>query len=452
MFNSIKKLFVIICIIAMFGGLLAGCGSNGDQPEENITSSKENTTTTEGTNDTPELAEDPDPVTIKFGVRHAYITDDELDRYVINPVKERYPHITVEIVRLGGENSYDNLIASNLLPDIVVGNSLSIGDVRDWGVQIDISDLIKKHDFNISRLNEDTVEAMLVGNGTDFPVGLPYTMHFNALYYNKDLFDKFAVDYPEDGMTWNEVIELGKIMTREEGGVQYRGLEPDSVYRAGSQRSLPVVDPESYESLINSDEWAKVYSMVKSIYDIPGNSKVQVYSRGANAFAEGDLAMLATLNKVPFLESVKDVFTNWDMASYPVWPDLPDTGTQIDVHIMMPTITSEHLDDAFRVMETVLSDEVQLDMARNARVSVLKGKKFEEEFGKETEILEGKNVKAIFKTKPSIPKQDPTSYFSLSEITRSMRKIMNEDLDINTALRQLEEEMNMRIAEERGFE
>jgi multiple sugar transport system substrate-binding protein len=54
--------------------------------------------------------------------------------------------------------------------------------------------------------------------------GMPVSTTSGALFHNKDLFDKFGVPYPKDGMTWDVLYELAKKMTRNEGGVQYKGF------------------------------------------------------------------------------------------------------------------------------------------------------------------------------------------------------------------------------------
>lgn len=445
----LRKKLMIMLVLILSAGLIAACGSSNEK-ENKAPNSLEGSNEEAVPEENVQLEEQFEDVTITFGIRESYFNAEEFQRYIAEPTKEMYPHITVEPIWINQPDySLDNLIVTGQLPDIVAGNTVSLAATKAYGFHMDITELIEKHQFDLDRLKPFVIDAMKKVNGTDYLIGFPYTMHFNALYYNKDIFDRFGVDYPTDGMTWFEVIELAKQVTRMDEGIQYRGLEPDSVYRAGSQLSLPVIDPETDKSLINTDEWARVYSMVKSIYDIPGNGTVQVYSAGARAFTEGNLAMLAQLNIFGFIEDVKDEFTNWDMVSYPVWPEAPTAGTQIDAHLAMITSTSKNKDDAFRVLEAVLSDEAQMRMAKYARLGVLKGEQFQDNFGTAYDFLEGKNLAAVFKTEPAVPTEAPSIYFNLSEITNSMRTIVEENLDINTALRQLEEQMNQRIAEEK---
>jgi multiple sugar transport system substrate-binding protein len=53
---------------------------------------------------------------------------------------------------------------------------------------------------------------------------LPVAMQPSPLIYNKDIFYKFGIAYPKGGITWNETYELSNILTRSDGGVDYRGL------------------------------------------------------------------------------------------------------------------------------------------------------------------------------------------------------------------------------------
>lgn len=63
---------------------------------------------------------------------------------------------------------------------------------------------------------------------------LPFTINFYAFFYNKDVFDKLGVAYPKDSMTWDDVIELARKTTRNQDGVQYRGVDPQQFAESSS--------------------------------------------------------------------------------------------------------------------------------------------------------------------------------------------------------------------------
>ncbi|MBD2863531.1 ABC transporter substrate-binding protein [Paenibacillus oceani] len=426
--------------------LLSSCGGAGGGGSEAGGQTKD------GDSAAQQAAKKAEPVTVTIGVRATgYLTEAEIQRYIVEPVSKKYPHITVKRIVLDDKtNSFENLLAAGDLPDIIFHTSLLLPDLKRLKMDQDLSGLIKSEKIELGKFNPSVIEAVKITSENDYLMGVPYTMHFNALYYNKDIFDKYGVAYPKDGLTWQDATELAKKLTRKEDDIQYRGFEPDSVYRAGSQRGLPLVDPKTFKSLGQTDEWKKVIEMAKDVYEIPGNSTIQTFSSGINAFVKDrKLAMLAGLNWLPNLAEVKDQFPNWDIATYPVWPDKPGVGTQIDLHVMIVPSTSKNKEAAMQVVGTVVSDEVQLDMARNGRVSVLGDKKYQDEFGKNLDILKGKNVQAIFKTAPAKP--FPSTLYAnkaFNEITKVATQVVKNKVDINTALRSYDELMDKHIQDQ----
>ncbi len=344
-----------------------------------------------------------DPVTITIGVR--YLHGEEIQRYIVEPVAEKYPWITVETMGLDFDALQELLLADEM-PDILITNNINgMPPFEESGLFTSIEDLIEKHDMDLSRFEPETLDAVRLSSDKDYLVGLPYTRQFMSLYYNKEIFDLFGVPYPEDGLTWDEVTELAIELTRESNGVQYRGLEPNVSERLAAQLSLPFVDPETKQSAVTSEGWRKVFRQLETIYTIPGNEQIALKGVG-NAEFTGDqsLAMFVAVN-----ETHEDGFIDnvdmWDIAQVPVWEEAPTVGGGIDEHIMLLSATSEHRDDAFRVMSTVVSDEVQMDMSTQGKLSVLANPEIQEVFGGDTFVWEGKNIDSIFKTTPAPPYQ-----------------------------------------------
>jgi multiple sugar transport system substrate-binding protein len=77
---------------------------------------------------------------------------------------------------------------------------------------------------------------------------LPYYDFVLALHYNKDIFDKFAVPYPKNNPRWEEVIEIGKKLTRTEGTVNYLGLKTAIINRVTAQMNLSYINPVTNKS------------------------------------------------------------------------------------------------------------------------------------------------------------------------------------------------------------
>ncbi|TNJ65892.1 extracellular solute-binding protein [Paenibacillus hemerocallicola] len=385
------------------------------------------------------------PVTLRFAYPFNWVLESEFKQYIEEPVKKRYPNISFEVYNLAAKGqSLDELLAAGTVPDMVMTASPLMERYTGRGLDENIEPLIKKFRFDLTKLNKVAVDGVKIVSQTDYLIGLPWTMHFYANYYNKTIFDKFGVEYPRNGMTWEETYELGKKLTRNDGGIQYRGLEPDGPVRIGSIFSLPYVDPKTNKAVVNTDGWKKVFDLLKKIYDIPGNGEVKLNAAGQFA-NDGILAMYPSLNLLSNLKDAKQV--NWDIVQYPQFKELPNTGMQVDEYVIHITKQSKYKDQAFQVLSTMLSEEVQKDLARIGRVPVMTGKDIEEEFGKNLDYAKGKNLKNAFLAQPAKPfvvtKHDAKAKTIMIE---GMNATVKGQKDINTALREAEESINTYIA------
>ncbi len=436
------KRIMLFAMTALLMSAIAACSS-----DEGISSSNDDRQSPPESISSAAPQASDQPVTIKIAM-NAWLAEGEYEAYFERPVKERYPHMTLEFINLSDpETNLEQLLITNNIPDIVQSANPIIYVFTDTGMADNIEPLIEKHQFDLSKLNETAVESVKTATGDDYLTGLPWTMHFNATYYNKDIFDRFGVDYPHDGMTWEEAREKAILLTRFEDGVQYRGLEPDVPSRMASIFGAGFVDVETNKATLNTEGWRRAFSFIKSVYDIPGNEEFRWVPASNNQFMiDQTLAMLTSINLLPNFKDVEGL--NWDMAQYPQFPDLPNTGMQVDEWILHVTKQSEHKDEAFQVIATVLSEEVQLEIARNARFPVMSSEQIQAEFGSNMPHLEGKNLRAAFLTNPA-PALPASALAgegqSISQ--QAFFRVMHEGQDINSALAQADEELNQKIAE-----
>jgi multiple sugar transport system substrate-binding protein len=209
-----------------------------------------------------------------------------------------------------------------------------------------------EENMDLSRFEPEAIDAVKAATSRDDLVGLPYTRHFSALYYDKEIFDKFGVEYPKDGMTWEEIYTLAKKLTRNDGGVQYAGLSVtlDSSPRY-SQLSLPYINPKTLKAQLTTDQWQKVLEFMAKIHKIPGNKQIAYHTQANDLFVKDrTLAMLAS-NNILFEGNIyKFPDLNWDMVTYPVWPEAPGKALRIDQHMLSITNTSKNKDAAFLVL------------------------------------------------------------------------------------------------------
>ena len=391
---------------------------------------------------------DQTPVTVTVGFLPGWLTEEERTRYIIEPVQKKYPWITVEMKPYEKGSSLAELVVAGDIPDVVIETNIyGFNSWRELGLIYSLSDLIQANKMDLNRFEPEALAAIRMATQRDDLIAIPYTRHFSALYYNKDLFDKFAVPYPKDGITWDEAYELAKRLTRQDGGVQYHGLAVNVIERMASQLSLPYVDTKTKQAIVNNDKWRRVLEFAAKIHQIPGNDQIATYGTAAKLMLDGTLAMYASLNDIMGykLYSKPEV---WDMATYPSWPEAPGLGTRVDAHAMGITPTSKNKNAAFKVIEVITSDEVQMDMSRNGKYPVLKDPKFGSSFGADLDFMKNKHIEAIYKTKPA-ETFIPTEYdnIAMKEMNNALNAIVKKGVDVNSALREAEEKINKQISE-----
>jgi multiple sugar transport system substrate-binding protein len=266
-------LFIVLSMIFVLGACSSNdaggdASPNGDAVENNG-DAVENENEDEGAEeeqgaDTGEL----EPVTIK--VLHGP-WEEIGEKEWIKPLEEAYPHITIEVVPMG-DGGMEELISAQNIPDIrwhygSPGQQMA----EEFELGYDMSELIDQFNFDLSRYNEQHLAEWQAWTDGEIWT-LPFARDHHALHYNKDIFDLFGVPYPEDGMTWHEVVELASQVTGERDGVHYQGLYlPQTVAPiAGMVPNL--VDPETHEPIWTEDDTVREYfSLYKQNYSIPGN-------------------------------------------------------------------------------------------------------------------------------------------------------------------------------------
>jgi multiple sugar transport system substrate-binding protein len=427
-----KTKWLVVCGMAALALVFAGC--------ENAS--------TGSTGASGAVNNEPAAVTIGMG-ENGFLTGAEFDRYITSPVRKKYPWITVQPTIYGKGANLPQLVAAGQTPDMVIHHNIGGMDkYLELGLAYPLTEMIKKHNMNLARFEPEVIAEVKASSRMDELIGIPYTRHFNALYYNKDIFDKFGVAYPKDGMTWDDAYELAKKVTRKEDNVQYRGLEPNVIQRPASQLSLPYVDAKTNKAVINTDQWKKVLEMMIKIHLIPGNEQILANANAHDLFVRERTLAMVTTNNILFTAHL-DTATNlnWDMVSLPTWKEAPGLGFRLDQHMLSITSTSKNKDADFLVVSTVTSDEVQTDLTRQGRLSILQDPKIKEAFGADLQFIKGKNMKAIFAIKPA-KAYVPTPYDDFGLLNTAMKDVVAKKKDINTALREAEDKLNQKIKEQ----
>jgi multiple sugar transport system substrate-binding protein len=434
--RAIYSTLILACCLLIF----TACGGTGDSGKS-----------AEGVKADKSVVKETAPVTLTLGIQSNQFTDDEFQKYFVIPVSKKYPNITLNRINTTQKgNLLADLAASGQIPDIVLSFPSNLPLLSDLGMDYNMDDLIKSHNFDMNRIDPAISSVAKSVMGLDYTVGLPSYNNTFGTFYNKNLFDRFAVPYPKDNMTWDDMTELAKKMTRTDGGVQYRGAYAEQVVRGSWQLGLPSIDFTTNKSLLRSEDWKNLLAQYVNFYNIPGNmdGEYRNLDNGVElkSFEQGQLAMLVG-NSNTTTSLLKADF-DWDVVTFPTNKKRPKVGLRADSPFMSVTKQSKNKDAAFNVIATILTNDVQTDLTRNGRATVLKDVQLKEQFGKNMNGLESKNLAAM--TKLEIAGYVSTKFVPektvVTEVNNAFMDVISQKKDLNTALRDADEKLNQEIA------
>jgi multiple sugar transport system substrate-binding protein len=435
--------------LVMAASVLGGCET---------TKKDEKTPAPAGSAQAPGVQVSTEPVTLKVFIAVAGLTDENFNTLIAEPFKKKHPHITLQILRPGkGQNMID-LVTAGSIPDVFYSHLGGLTNFsRDLKVAADLRPLIKKFNMDLSRFDPDLIKQIeswgAEGGGL---YSLPFTQNTFALWYNKNIFDKFGAPYPKDGMTWDDAIELARKVSRMESGVQYRGLDiynNNNIRDSGTQLSLNVYDPKAGKAVI-SERWKDVFQLAMKVYEIPGNRPAKLQPSGMldPFLKEQTLAMAPSFTNlmITAMQDAEKNGLNWDVVQTPSWKELPNVSFWMDIHQFFISNTTKAPDQAFQLLQFAMSDEVQLASAKSGKQTGLNNAEIRKQYATDLPYTKGKNIQGIFKSK-SAKHEDYYDYnaYVYEAIDKGFKEVFAGTTDINSALRQAEEAANLKIEQEK---
>lgn len=244
----------------------------------------------------------------------------------------RRPNIDIEVVdmqrayrnRATTGMSRDEAIAALIeqeQPDVLWLTMEQYADYAAEGKLMELDALIERDKYDTGSIYPTLLETLREQGGGKL-YGLSPYFHGRALFYNADLFAKYGIDPPHDGMTWQEIIDTARRFPTDGG-------EDTRVYGFGSgdyglsmadlasfiadTHGLKALDPKTMKMTLNTESWKQAYKLAKEAVDSGAvhNPKDGGFSSGSmedfymsQPFVMGRMAM--TLSSSYLLTDIKD--------------------------------------------------------------------------------------------------------------------------------------------------
>jgi multiple sugar transport system substrate-binding protein len=335
-----------------------------------------------------------------------------------------HPHIDVEVagtlsIQTSGGEDYNEKLDEFIRrekPDILMLTLDQYAKYAADGRLVSLESYVTRDKLDLEGLIPGMVDLLREKGGGEL-YGLAPNFTSQAIYYNKDLFDRFGIDYPTDRMSWEEVLQLAARFPGDDSdedriyGLYVGSSDLHNLARMiGQTLGLRVVNPADKRMSIDSESWVRVYetalNAVRSgtLYK-PDSADLSdmVYETflfqdpfigGKVAMAISPSYLMLQIREAASVAPDKAV-KNWDIVTVPVDPANPDLAHDISFqNIFAINAESTNRDAAWAFIRHIHGDEY-------ARVKV---KTFNGEFPVRTKYIrdeEGRNMAAFYALKPS---------------------------------------------------
>ncbi len=326
-----KKRFISLALVLVLSlGILSGCGSK-------------------------ESADDG-KTTIRFAT---WDTGDKLkiQQDLAKKFEAENPDIKVQVEAYG--DGFDQKIAASFgaknPADVVYmwdfptyhDSLMPLGELLDSDEDLNLEDIYPGL-FNYCTVNDEVY-------------GLPAGFTTHVIYYNKDLFDEAGVDYPEDGWTWDEFLEIAEKLT-DKDSKQYGfsfNTNPDPYdfeqFIWSNDSAFISPDGKELEGYMNGEKTAEVF---ETFLQMKKDQTAYVYgteaSQGAgDLFKSGKLAMIES--GIWPLESFKEAGVNVGVVELPAFANT-DSKSVINVTAVSIAKDSKHPEEAWEFAKFFISE------------------------------------------------------------------------------------------------
>lgn len=173
-------------------------------------------------------------------------------------------------------------------------------------------------EFNASLYFDKVIDAFRYKNGL---YGLPSVFTTMALFYNKKLFDRANITYPDESWDWDTLLEAGKKLTIKKDDVveQYGFLRPHDWNIISSlffQNRVPWLNSNRDKCLMNAPAAQKIMQFLLDLVDRHNISPAYIPERPEDIFRHNKLAMMIGRYEVAkILDVSKDL--HWGVTYLP---------------------------------------------------------------------------------------------------------------------------------------
>jgi multiple sugar transport system substrate-binding protein len=344
------------------------------------------------------------------------------DEIIGNKLRAAFPDVKIKYATWDLPVRYEDLKKAGVTPDIIIEDPKSRidRDLEPMGWVGDLTADLQKAGIDLNTLNKAAVE--LTRSRSDGGIyGVPLFIDEHVLLYNKKIFDKFGVQHPKPGMTYDEAYKLAKKLTRDDGLDHYKGYmqHPDQYLEFNQTGLYPFQPtageepkPEELKVDITGDGWKQYVENLYRFLTIPRNEFTTVTDFFKGDMSQpGHLAMaVETVSRLNMYagnelfiedgdeESFKEQAKSVDIGvtAIPVLKRGSTTIYQPNTRAAFVPPSAAHKDQALRIVKWLVSEEAQTEISKQGIKAVLQTEGVVSNFGKSVPALANLDTSAVY--------------------------------------------------------
>ncbi|WP_284642085.1 extracellular solute-binding protein [Paenibacillus silviterrae] len=250
-----------------------------------------------------------------------------------------FPNLEIEVIETkpassaGGDRLRElERLLDREQPDLLLLDKNSYGRLAGLGKLISLDPMIQKDRFDIESMLPASVQ-LLRSKGKGQLYGLAPQFSNSVLYYNKELFDRYGIPYPNEKTTWEDFYRVaarfgGKQEEPKVYGYHFPFMSSvyNMVFQAGRMQGLSFWTEDGSRATVNTPSWRRVVQSVKEAVrsgstPAPADAMKQRWEKEdldkTDLFGQGRAAM--TINTTWQIDQLKRSGSkvSWDIAPLP---------------------------------------------------------------------------------------------------------------------------------------
>ncbi len=357
------------------------------------------------------------------------------------------------------------LLQEGNAPDVIFLDDISqLTQLVADGLVQPLDTFMEKSKFNIENIVPAVRDGIRDAGDGNSLYALAPMFSSQALFYNKNLFEDAGVQYPTDGMTWTQIADLAKQMSKGEGDDKTYGLWSQEganfhhfINVFSPPLGLKMFDEETMQMTMNTPEWEQVMTDYVNLakdgvfpqppnYDGTGqwepwmDQYYQAFQMGKAAMAIMSSWEMNNMKNIRMYNPDAPEF-DWDVVTVPVHEEAPGIGGNIQMQgIMAINRNAQNADLAWDFISYVNSDEMLKIRSRS-----------QDQFVSRKDLIgnttgEGpSNMAAFYTLKPApnpfsytAARKNENIYMLWNVGYEQMQKVMSEEITVQQALDEIQ--------------